>query len=622
MRKTRAAVWLVLLAALLAGYAFIDARRITSGGAYLPGPETLQRLEHLDPSPKGDVLEFAGGSMTRRHGNIVLHLKGTPYEMGYQHGKLLRDEIQDSTVPLFADPISSVPKYRRLPRWMRSLLLIYLEVTIYAPIEDNTPRDYLEELKGIADGSGLEYRTVFIANFLSDMNMIMVPRRIKDAQGDFGLTAGCTSFAASGSATEDGKLVFGRNTDYSGQARWVRHQSVVFYQPRDALRYAKVSTAGLLKCNSAMNEKGLVIGGHFMGFSGGDPAGISFTVLENEIMRNATGIDDALKILRDSPRGGAFGMVIADGKSGRAVAIEATREHLGVREVDRETIAMTNCAFTPALRNVDLLSRYNIGMRNILGRYERIQHLMGQEYGRINPAAAAAFMGDHMDQVVGQERGTGATLCFDGNVTSAVFQPESGFFWVATGSEPACTNPYIGFDFDAEFRKTAPRVQPKSLPGYSWKDDAHRKGLKEHMKALASHQEDPDDIETIRGHVREALKADPEEVLYSRILSRILVYEEAYAEALELLEASRGLDQTRNESALLLLLSAQALDLLGRREEATEDYRQVVELRQSHGDHPLTGINQMVYGSALKFLQTPFSRRDIGGFEIGDGGLD
>jgi tetratricopeptide (TPR) repeat protein len=274
------------------------------------------------------------------------------------------------------------------------------------------------------------------------------------------------------------------------------------------------------------------------------------------------------------------------------------------------------------LRNVDLLSRYNIGMRNILGRYERIQHLMGEEYGRINPAAAAAFMGDHMDQVVGQERGTGATLCFDGNVTSAVFQPESGFFWVATGSEPACTNPYIGFDFDAEFRKTASRVQPKSLPGYSWKDDAHRKGLKEYMKALASHQEDPDDIETIRGHVREALKADPEEVLYSRVLARILVYEKAYAEALELLEASRGLDQTQNETALLLLLSAQALDLLGRREEATERYRQVVELGQSHGDNPLTGINQMVYGSALKSLRAPFSRRDIGGFEIGDGGLD
>jgi isopenicillin-N N-acyltransferase-like protein len=622
MRKASAAVCVVLLAVFLVGYALVDARRITSGEAYLPDPETTQRLERLDLSQKGDLLEFGDGSMTRRHGNIVLHLKGTPYEMGYQHGKLLRNEIQDSTVPVFADPISSIPKYRSMARWRRRLLLLYLEMTIYAPIEDNTPRDYLEELKGIADGSGLDYRTVFIANFLSDMNMIMVPRRIQDARDDFDLAAGCTSFAASGSATEDGKLVFGRNTDYSGQARWVRHQSVVLYEPRDALRYAKVSTAGLLKCNSAMNERGVVIGGHFMGFSGGDPAGVSFTILENEIMRNAAGIDDAVKILQDSPRGGAFGMVIADGKSGRAVAIEATREHLGVREMDRETIAMTNCAFTPALRDVDLLSRYNIGMRNILGRYERIEQLIRENYGRINPAAAAAFMGDHVDQVVGEERGTGATLCFEGNVTSAVFQPETGFFWVATGSEPACTNPYIGFDFDAEFQKTASRVQPKSLAGYQWKHDAKRKGLKKYMKALASYQDDPSDIDGIRAQVREALEADPQEVLYSRVLARILVYEEEYAEAVELLERSRGLDQTPNETALMLLLSAQALDLSGDRGDATERYRQIVSLRQSHGNDPLTGINQMTYGSALKYLRAPFSRRDLGGFEIGDGGLD
>ena len=72
----------------------------------------------------------------------------------------------------------------------------------------------------------------------------------------------------------------------------------------------------------------------------------------------------------------------------------------------------------------------------------------------------------------------------------------------------------------------------------------------------------------------------------------------------------------------MLLLSAQASDLLGNREDATERYRQVVELTQSHGNDPLTGINQMVYGSALKSLRAPFSRRDIDGFEIGDGGLD
>jgi hypothetical protein len=95
--------------------------------------------------------------MEMREGNRILHLKGSPYEMGYQHGVLLKEDIVQGVVPVFADPVSGLSTYRSLPKWVRSLMLLYLDFTVYSPVERNQPREYLSELKGIADGSGTDF---------------------------------------------------------------------------------------------------------------------------------------------------------------------------------------------------------------------------------------------------------------------------------------------------------------------------------------------------------------------------------------------------------------------------------------------------------------------------------
>jgi isopenicillin-N N-acyltransferase-like protein len=622
MKKILISICIILVLAAAGGLILIQSKRVTAGSAYLPDSEMMNRLAQAPLTQNGNEFKFGDARMMHRNGNNLLFLKGGPYEIGFQHGKLLKENIAVSTVPVFGDPLSSIPKFRKLPGWIKKIMLIYLEMSIYGPIERNTPLEYLEELKGIADGAGMDYRTIFIANFLSDMNMAMIANQITTAARDFGFTTECTSFVASGPATEGGKLIFGRNTDYSAQQRWVKNQTVFFYEPKDGFRYVKVSTAGLLKCNSAMNENGIVVGGHFMGFTGADAAGVSFTIFENQIMRTAENIDDALTLLKNQPRGGAFGLMIADGKSGKAVAVEATRAAMGVRQMKRSTIALTNCSFTPELKEADLLITYNLAMRNVLGRHERVMDLINENYGQITPAMAAEFMGDHMDQITGKERGTGATLCFEGNVTSVVFQPETGFFWVATGSEPACTNPYIGFDFNAAFQKTPPSVRPLSLAGYQWKDDTVLKGLKAYMKAVAAYKEDPDNRKAILAHMKEATDAAPEEPLYARILARIMIYEKAYVHAAAASEYSLSFDQAPNEKALAMLLSGQAYDLMGKRNKAKKRYQGILGLWKQYGSDPLMGINQMVYGFAVKYLGTPFTRDDIDGFDILDGGLD
>lgn len=111
--------------------------------------------------------------MEKKEGSYVLHLMGSPYETGYQHGALLREEIADGAVGFYADVINGGRKAPfSLTTWfMRK----FLDGKVYVPLEKSQPREVLEELKGIADGSGVPYDVVFRANHNTGPSMVLTP---------------------------------------------------------------------------------------------------------------------------------------------------------------------------------------------------------------------------------------------------------------------------------------------------------------------------------------------------------------------------------------------------------------------------------------------------------------
>jgi len=601
----------ILVAVLAAGYLYLTVHSISSGDDCRPGDQEIQSLQGNTISMEASVTRFGKARKEKRGGNIILYVTGTPYEMGYQHGMLLREEIRKGVVPVFADPVSSMPDYQEKPSWFRFIILKYLELKVYAPIEDHTPIQYLQELKGIADGSGIDYRTIFIANFLSDLNMVMIPELINRKAKEAGVSLSCSSLAVTGSATADGTLLFGRNTDYSGQGRWAANQVIIFYEPEGGNRYVNISTAGMIKCNSAMNEKGIVIGGHFMGFSGASIEGLSFTVLENEIMRRSGTLEEALEIVKKSKRGGGFGFVIADGNGGTAKGIEATLDLMGVRNMKNDSMIMTNFALTPELEKADLLARYGLMMRNIQGRYIRLGDLVEENYGRITPALAAEFMSDRMDVVSGMERGTGNTICNQTNVTSVVFQPKTGYFWVAAGKEPVCGNEYVRFDFHEEFKGNRSTNHSETLAGYRWKNDLCLKGMDHYMKAIIAYKENHQNKPVVLSHLQSSLDADPYEPIYYKDTARIMIHEGKYEKALELLSRSLAFIKTNNERAQAFLLMGQVYDLAGSRDKAVAMYQKAVEVKQTSGNDHTSRLNHFVYAYANKYLAVPFVKKDI-----------
>src|SRR3989338_5777981 len=83
----------------------------------------------------------------------VIHLSGSPYELGYQHGAILREDVRDSV--------------RHVLDYFRRYLKVPL-VRSWLAARPFVPPDYLEELKGLADGAGVTLRDLYRLHAIPD----------------------------------------------------------------------------------------------------------------------------------------------------------------------------------------------------------------------------------------------------------------------------------------------------------------------------------------------------------------------------------------------------------------------------------------------------------------------
>jgi hypothetical protein len=176
------------------------------------------------PDPR-TVQRFGAGYRYTQAGWIVLHIEGEPYVRGVQHGRLLAPEIA-AHVRCFAATLCprSPEQGWKLARSLASALFL----RGYA-------REYLEEMKGIADGAGaagarFDGRRVDLLDIVAinawpeidtlDSALEATPTGLEGIR--FGIDTPkpraapkpmrCSAFAATGPATRDGKIVFGHIT--------------------------------------------------------------------------------------------------------------------------------------------------------------------------------------------------------------------------------------------------------------------------------------------------------------------------------------------------------------------------------------------------------------------------
>ena len=244
-----------------------------------------------------------GGWIEEYNEFTILHLNGSYYEMGFQHGLLLKDEIKEN--------YRAFLNYTEPFGWNYSFY-----VWLWNEIKDYIPQEYKEEMQGMADGSGMSFLNISIGNIMVDWFH-------------------CCEAAAWGPATSNGKLIHIRSFDWSFEmmdpktgSSLRENQILMVRNPKKGYASLEPSFSGIIGGPGGINEKGVGIGTLcsycFDEINSTHAEGIPVTFRIKMVLDNALNNYNAIDIISSNTTCG-YNFIISDNDSGYAV--EQTLKH-------------------------------------------------------------------------------------------------------------------------------------------------------------------------------------------------------------------------------------------------------------------------------------------------------
>jgi len=357
-------------------------------------------LQLVEVSREADSLRREeNGSLEIKNGRRVLRLRGKPYEIGLQHGRLLAPNVRR----LCERIVYGVGFYYSIEKgqW-------FLDETAKL-VERQRPHiapEYFEEMRGVADGAGLPLATIQAANIFPEFFH-------------------CSGVAVFGKATRDGTLLHARVLDYMTEVG-LQDEAVTMAVARDgARRFVNVGYAGFIGSVTGMNEKQVAIG-EMGGRGEGNWDGTPMAQLLRGALENCDTLEEALDYMRRRPRTCEYYYVVSDGKSRTARGVAATPEKFQVIGPAEAVPQLPE-----PVEDAVLLSGGD--------RYKELVRRVRELHGRIGP--------QEMQQIIA--RG----VAMKSNLHDAIFEPSALTLWIAHASRhrPACDEPFIRYTWDDLF---------------------------------------------------------------------------------------------------------------------------------------------------------------------------
>jgi hypothetical protein len=428
----------------------------------------------------------------------IIHLQGSPYEIGYAFGTLYAERIKIYMAE-FGSPIAAMmggwevesripPTLDQMELGMKKMYA-QAEYRCLGVLEHQEPQ-FWEEIQGEIDalrdiGSPITKREVLI--------LATIPESFWTMQN-------CSNFAAWGPATTDGKLIHAVNLDFESFSVIQNHISVFVKKPDDGNAFIGMGHTGILNPFSWMNDRGLSYGEMTC-----DSSKVAWPQIPHmwhgiKVAREASTLEEAFSILQQTGGTTGWANLISQGKGDNpyAVDIEVAGNDHAIRFAGSSTpnmIWQTNIfqcypgnqgyrgknmfegqmayfqQAAPSKRNsyidyslkwedVDTFEKWNVKIR--CPRYDRYTKLLNEANGQIDVTKAIEIQSD---PVLTTERMNGpiplASVCdhFYGvkrpiisdnlySIYSLIFQPSEGIMWTAAGARPAQSGPFWRIDFN------------------------------------------------------------------------------------------------------------------------------------------------------------------------------
>ena len=390
------------------------------------------------------------GKVEKRGKWTVVWLEGTPYEMGYQQGTLLHEELKKGLEFVKADPgLGSMPD-------------IAENLGVLDMAYEKSYEDVVQECEGMVDAAGdvgwtmdmclvLNFGDVLVEYIYYGVPEEEAKRLAKKIQ------PGCSQAVATGEATEDGRMYHARLLDWTQIEYILEFPTIFVRQPSDGLAHVFIGFPANLSPYSGINEAGLSVASNEadpLDNTIGSTDGRSHVQLQGQILKHASSLDEAKQMIEEVSHMSAEIITVADGTNDKAAVFEMTGKGVGIRELDDDIVFVTNHFLSETTSGLDDEPN-SVSSENRLLRLQQLLLKDGEDslYGTLSPETFITLLRDRQDPNTGEVYGldifdNNSSLATNGNLYAIVFDPKKRFFWVAAGEIPVPQQPFQGFSLD------------------------------------------------------------------------------------------------------------------------------------------------------------------------------
>ncbi len=340
-------------------------------------------------------------------GLAVLHVEGTPEEMGAQHGTLLRDAVR----ALVRDYLPGIL------RGSRELALAKAR-----ELEKQIPERHRREMRALAEAAGISCDDALLGSVVVEL---------------FGLNA-CSGAVASGSRTADGRTVVGRNLEWPDRGVLGKYGLVIAARPEGRRPFLSIGFPAVVGVVTGMNADGvfageLVVMNAPRGDRSGALKGIPYPILQRLLMEDCGSLAEAEELVRKSPRTVPQNLLLADPAGGAVLECGASR-----------------CVERPSVDGLVVVTNYWDERERPPEMDPRYRDLCDAFVPLAGGKVDAAAMEKTMREV------SSGSLAAALNLQCGVFEPASLRVRISVGRPPACSRPLIPLDGAALLGVTAP----------------------------------------------------------------------------------------------------------------------------------------------------------------------
>ncbi len=353
------------------------------------------------------------GLLGRLEGKRVLIVSGSPEEMGAAHGALLKNEVH-TTIERVVYLVGGASTAESGKWFFDDMAEIERRTTPHLPAR------FLAECDSMAAAAGISRRDGRYGN--------LFPEKFH-----------CSGVAVRGKASPDGRVVHARVLDYMRDIGLQESAIIGVFLPRDHNAWMTLGYAGFIGTVTAMNEKGLAVG-EMGGRGEGKWDGMPMSFLLRDIMERADNVEEALEILRATPRTCEYYYVLSD-RSRNLAGVKATPEELLVLRPGEQ-----HPELAPVPEDVVYFSAGE--------RAKALSERLHEAYGKIDAA--------RMIEIIKRP------VAMNSNLHNAIFTPESLDMWAADAGRDsvACDEPYVHVNLGElkEFSAATRRAAGSHLP--------------------------------------------------------------------------------------------------------------------------------------------------------------